>query len=855
MISLCFRLPMPLGSLLLLAVFLPGVPALADGSESVSLPVKPWNGYWWPIRDGGMVTGTAYQIWIPVPFAYPDWDHSFAPFDKYGLAFGENPHGNLWRWEAENHYNPDALEWNGHCNGWAAAAIYEPEPAAGEQNGIYFRVGDKKALLTELHQSDIGTTYGLDPGNSAGTIGPLLFHTTLVRYIRDLGKPIVMELDPSEEIWNYPCYGYDTSWSDEGNYRDYTTTCYFSQDFVSPDTSDTTYFTETYTYRFLIDNGEISAAEWTGESVVYHPHFLWDVAGRAPSNPYLDADRVSQLMATTISEPVGDDPLEDNDTLETAARLDWPVFLGRLLDPDYLRIPVEAGETVDVAFHPQKLDVAATGALTDAAGNPVGTQEPVDTHVVFHAGMQPQDRELYLGLVSTSPQANHRNYEVDVDRMGGVFFMPHVVNADGWDTEMCLYNPGPAADNLFFHFYWTAAGTVEKRFYQSTLPALGGGELKIGPLDSFFLDLDAGNERWMKIRTDGNLEGVFLFSNYNYGGNLASMPLQDRGANRLYFNHLAVDATWWTGVSIANTDPYQAANVVLQPFAPDGAAVGAPLTLPIDGGGRYINMLSQTFPPETLAAAGWVQVTSDVPVVGFELFGTNDLSLFEGIPLQTDSATTLVAPWVASQSGWWTGISIVNTASGSTTVRIEPLTASGANAYDTQNPRYAQQTLASMAKWVILVDKLFESPTNGPVAYLKIQTMNPPRPVTGFILYGNFEQQILCGYTLKNSADLRNSGVLAWKEGSALIVNNALGTNRATASLTACDAAGNSLATVQTPSLGVKATARFDIASLFGGAVPDGTVFLRWTTSGKNVLILQEVLQSGRGTVMSSIDM
>ncbi len=839
---------------LLLGMLLPGAALLADGAESVFLPVKPWNGYWWPTWDGGMITGVATQDRVPHLILYPDWDGFFAPFDKYSLAWDLDPRGELWEWEYTYHYIPDAPNWYGHCNGWAAASIYEPEPAAGEMNGIYFRVGDKKAILTEMHQSDVGTTYGYDPENPTASISPELFHATLVQHLKVLGKGIVVERDPSEQVWNYPCYGYEMSWTDTGNYRNYTTKCYFSKDFVHPDTTDTLYNTQTYTYRFRIENDEITASEWTGDTVTTHPQFIWDVTGRASTNPYLDSDRVSAVMATTLSESVDDDVLEDNDTLETAATLDRAVFFGRLLDPDYFRIHTEAGETLDVAFHPQKLDVTATAALTDAAGAPVGTLETVGSHVVFHAGKQAEDRTLNLAVNSASPQAGHRNYGVEITRTGRSFYMPHVVNADGWNTEMCLYNPGTTADDLDFHFYRTAGGVVEKRHYQSTLPTLAGGELKIGPLESFFLDLDPDNERWMKIRTEGNLEGVFLFSNDSYGGNLAAMPLQDQGAYLLYFNHLAVDATWWTGVSIANTNPYQTANVVLQPFASDGAAVGAPLHLPISGGGRFINMLSQTFPPETLAAAGWIQVSSDEPVVGFELFGTNDLSLFEGIPLQTDSATTLVAPWVTSESGWWSGISIVNTASWSTTVRIEPLTASGANAYGLLNSRYEQQTLASMGKWVVLVDQLFPSPTNGPVAYLKIETMNPSRPVTGFILYGNFEQQIVCGYTLKSAADLRSAGVLAWQDGSSLIVNNALGANRATVSLTACDAAGNSLAAAQTPSVGVKTVVKFDVAGLFGGAVPDGTVFLRWTTGGKNVLVLQEVLQSGRGTVLPSLD-
>lgn len=839
---------------LFFAVVLSGTSGLADGMESAFAPLKPWNGYWWPIKDNGMISGTAVQMYVPLPIYYPDWRGHFAPFDKYNAAFGENPRGELWRWEHLYHDDPEALGWAGHCNGWAAAAIFEPEPAAGEQNGVYFRVGDKKALLTEMHQGDVGTTYGLDPGNPSATIAPQLFHATLIQYLRDLGKPIVVEKDPSEEIWNFPCYGYEMSWSDIGSYREYTTTCYFSSDFVSPDTTDASYFTETYTYRFLIEGGELKDCEWTGDSVTDHPDFMWDVAGRSSSNPYLDSERVSQLMATTISPMIGDDSLEDNDTLETAARLQWDVFFGRLLDPDYFWIPTEAGETVDVAFHPEKLDVAPSAVLTDATGNSVGTQEEVDSHIVLHAGMQAEDQLLYLGINSSISQANHRNYEIDIDRMGKAFFMPHVVNADGWSTEMCLYNPGTSTDNLFFHFYRTAGGTVEKRYYHSTVPTLAEGALTIGPLDSFFTDLDPDNERWMKIRTDGDLEGVFLFSNNNYGGNLASMPLEDQGAYLLYFNHLAVDDTWWTGVSIANTDPYHTAHVLLQPFAPDGTALGMPLSLPISGGGRYINMLSQAFPSEILAATGWIRVTSDVPVVGFELFGTNDLALFEGIPLQSESDTTLVAPWAAPGAGWWTGISIVNTSHTVTTVRIEPRNASGLNAYGTTNPRYEQLTLSANSKWVVLVDQLFPSPTNGPITYLRIETMNPSQPVTGFILYGNFAQEVLCGYTLKSAADLRNAGVLAWKEGSSLIVNNALGSNRATVSLTACDAAGNSLATVQTSSVGIKTVAQFDIAGLFGGAMPEGTVFLRWTTGGRNVLILQEVLQSGRGTVLPSLD-
>ena len=89
-----------------------------------------------------------------------------------------------------------------------------------------------------MHQSDLGTTYGYDPDQPTASISPQLFHTTLVQYIKVLGKGIVVERDPSEQVWNYPCYGYEMSWTDVGSYRNYTTKCYFSRDFVHPDTTE-----------------------------------------------------------------------------------------------------------------------------------------------------------------------------------------------------------------------------------------------------------------------------------------------------------------------------------------------------------------------------------------------------------------------------------------------------------------------------------------------------------------------------------------------------------------------------------------------------------------------------------------
>ena len=824
---------------------------LADGQETAEVPAanRPWSGYWWPYQQGGMVTGAALKRTTPVPEYYADWEGFFSPLEKYSLAFGEDPRGDAWAWEDENHHQPDAPSWYGHCNGWASAAIQEPEPVTAlELNGIYFRVGDQKALLTELHQQDPAVVYDPDSaGDDGKTMSPVLFHTVLVDYIKTRGQAIVVENDPGEQIWNFPCYKYDMTWTDAGTTRNFTTTYYLLQDFVSPDSTNPSISRLTVHYNLYLDEeGAIIGGAWTDDSVTNHPDFMWEPIGQNSANPYLDPSRVDQIMASVLTEPPTDDPFESNDTRETATL--WYAEAGffRSFNEDWYRLPVEAGETVDVSVYPAKLDVVLESALTDAAGQAVGVREDTQDRVIFHAGKQPVSRDLYIQVRAAEPQTNHRNYGVQVERASRSFFMPHVANLDPWTTEAFLLNRTATTGEVDFNFYRTLEDQVEGESYRL---AMAPGEVRYGLLDDIVPELTPDYNRWLRFRTDDRVSGVFFFSNDAFVDDLASMPILETGSRTLQMNHVAVDATWWTGVSVANTDPHWPAKVTLLPYRPNGTLAGAALEVEIAGGGRYIRFLSDVFAPEVLSETGWVGIESDREVVGFELFATNDGRLFEGIPLQEGGQSELIAPWVPERPDWWTGIAVVNPDRVSATIRITPFKYSGTNAYS-PTLHYFEKTLAPKEKFVILVDQLFpDAPST--ITFLKVETTSASRSVNGFVLYGNFLTNVLCGYPLIGRDELRTSGLLPYKDGAVLIINNVFGSNSPNATGQALDAQGALLGTGS--AYAARATRRYSLAEVFGGAVPAGTAYLKWT-SPKTIFVLQEVLGDGRGTVVGSVD-
>ena len=122
-------------------------------------------------------------------------------------------------------------DWIGICNGWAAAAIAEPEPKCPVTlNGVTFEPLDIKALVSKLYSSteldvelagdrflgydvfgapvdgkDRHGRYGYDPRRA---LNPGTFHVALGNLIGRWQFPFAVDVDAGAPVWNHPVLGY-----------------------------------------------------------------------------------------------------------------------------------------------------------------------------------------------------------------------------------------------------------------------------------------------------------------------------------------------------------------------------------------------------------------------------------------------------------------------------------------------------------------------------------------------------------------------------------------------------------------------------------------------------------------------
>lgn len=834
-----------------------GRTAWADGTESIRLPYTPWSGYWWPVKHGGLATGAAIYMENPLTY-YADWKGGLSPYEKYGQIFEGDGRSRSWNYEYENHYNPDAPAWWGHCNGWAAAAAYETAPAApGEMASVFLRVGDKKGLLTELHQSDasllFGKRYNGNEGDDLRDIPAELFHTLLIRYLKDWQLPLIIEIDPGVEVWNYPCFGYDMEWvdSEDGGtpLRTVKTKVYLADDLVDPDNLTPVFFTLVYRYKLVMDNGRIVSGEWLPDSS--NPDFMWEVlpGNQFSANPYLEREKVLQMVESVCNGRVTDDDREENDSEAAPALLTQRSSLLRALDPDFFHVPVEAGEKISITIRPEKLDTDISCFINNPQGEElfrIASQKSM-----FKADLPAalRDGNLLLGVLPQTAQTNHRNYQIVVDRTGTSYFMPHLVNDDGWWNKVFIFNRDQQTASPLYHFYQTGNDSVQKISYPAVQTQIQPGEVLAGEMKDIFTGFDKRNDLWLKIRCEEMLEGLFLFQNQAVNSDLASVPLLKSGQKSLTLNHLAVVGPWWTGISLANTSASQKARVTLLPYTQSGLALrDSQYNCEIPGGGRFISLVDQIpgFSADVLEQIGWIDITADQDLAGYALYGTKDMTLLEGLALDAPSANTLYLPYIPSEEGRWTGIALLNTGIRWSSVWITPYNKYGVNAYGPSSGHRKNIVLQGYEKYVRHVHDIFPEPVMGPVAWLKIES---EYPVKGFSLSGSFSGSGLTGIDMVPDESFQTDGVLLAGKAAVIGANLLPNSSNVQLTFTACDKSGQILGNSKRVSVPFRSIVTVKIDNLFGREVLERASYIEWSSTGR-ILVIQELQDSQYGKTM-----
>jgi hypothetical protein len=270
-----------------LGLLVGSAPAQTGSDEGVSRHT-PWSGYWWPIAKGELLV----------------------PLGKYDVLTGRRA---AW-WELENHPpGPQASPWHGYCHGWAAASVLEREPQqarrarrAGGAPSPILDVGDQKGWYAACHAYDSANQYGDRYGDGEGSedmqdMAPDMLWQLLRLFIREHRLPIVMDMDPGPEVWNYPVFAYRVDYQSLGRGDGWCNgqlqLC-AADDAVPPGYVGTMPHLQTYTFVFRMRDGAIvlGSGRWTGQSHGNHPDFAWYPHVAIPENPELAYDAVKSLI-------------------------------------------------------------------------------------------------------------------------------------------------------------------------------------------------------------------------------------------------------------------------------------------------------------------------------------------------------------------------------------------------------------------------------------------------------------------------------------------------------------------------------------------------------------------------------
>ncbi len=201
--------------------------------------------------------------------------------------------------------------------------------------------------------------------------------------------------------------------------------------------------------------------------------------------------------------------------------------------------------------------------------------------------------------------------------------------------------------------------------------------------------------------------------------NSCKLTLEQSLSKKLYVAHVDNSDYWWTGIAVINPDMNKTASVVFIPYDKYGNVLDDSLKRYIlDPGEKYAFVVKDEFPIDT----AWFEIDSDIPVMGYELFGTMNRKLLTGLDLISDTAAEMLLPVIDSTNDW-IGITVVNPFSTANTVKITCY-------YQGEKVFEKDITLDSNAKWVGLLSDLYQ----GNVDMVKLNSQNG---VVSFCLEGN----------------------------------------------------------------------------------------------------------------------
>ena len=162
------------------------------------------------------------------------------------------------------------------------------------------------------------------------------------------------------------------------------------------------------------------------------------------------------------------------------------------------------------------------------------------------------------------------------------------------------------------------------------------------------------------MEASGSIGGILVYGNRQITPNRIGAVCGMTGSTSLNLSGFQQDTDWWTSLVVVNPNA-SAANVTMRAYRPGGALIDTK----VESIGRLCKSAAFVKDKFTLGTdtEGWVEVTSDVPVVGMEMLNADDaaeeawgLAAIEAQP----AGLSVYFPHQVISSKWWTLFGLAN---------------------------------------------------------------------------------------------------------------------------------------------------------------------------------------------------
>jgi len=206
------------------------------------------------------------------------------------------------------------------------------------------------------------------------------------------------------------------------------------------------------------------------------------------------------------------------------------------------------------------------------------------------------------------------------DKTTSIIYYPHVAD-NGWWTGIVAYNPSASACTITITPY-SAEGTP---LTPLTPPPIPGKGKYIGAVADLALPAETA---WFKIDSTSPITGFELFGTVDGNQLAAYAGGGGTGAKAGVFAKIEKDG--WTGIAFVNTEA-NSASVTLTAYTDAGAVVATQVLPALPGHAKVVNNPELIF-TQDISSATYIAYSSDKNVVGFQLNGSLDWMMLDGLP-------------------------------------------------------------------------------------------------------------------------------------------------------------------------------------------------------------------------------